>query len=196
MSPAIAVEKLTKRYGNFTALDNVNLALGENRIYGLLGRNGAGKTTLMRILTAQEFATSGKVAVFGQAPYENEAVLSRICFIKESQVYPQHLRVRHALAAAALVYPNWDERFARSLLEDFQLPRRPPGQEALPRHALRARHHHRTGLPGATDLLRRAVPGPGRGGAAALLRPAARRFQRAPPHRRAQHPPHRRGQRA
>ena len=122
MSPAIAVEKLTKRYGTFTALDNVTLALGENRIYGLLGRNGAGKTTLMRILTAQEFATSGKVAVFGQAPYENEGVLSRICFIKESQVYPQHLRVRHALAAAALVYPNWDERFARSLLEDFQLP--------------------------------------------------------------------------
>ncbi|MGA3565760.1 ABC transporter ATP-binding protein [Melissospora conviva] len=122
MSPAIAVENLTKRYGKFTALENVNLTLNEHRIYGLLGRNGAGKTTLMRILTAQEFATSGSVAVFGKAPYENEAVLSRVCFIKESQVYPQHLRVRHALGAAALVYPNWDERFARSLLEDFQLP--------------------------------------------------------------------------
>nr|MDT0657841.1 ABC transporter ATP-binding protein [Micromonospora sp. DSM 115978] len=122
MSPVVSVTDLTKRYKGVTALDRVSFSLTENRIYGLLGRNGAGKTTLMQILTAQNFATSGEVAVFGQHPYENERVLSKLCFIKESQTYPQTLAVRHALRAAALVYPNWDEQLAQSLVAEFQLP--------------------------------------------------------------------------
>ncbi|MDG4828700.1 ABC transporter ATP-binding protein [Solwaraspora sp. WMMD1047] len=124
MSTVVTVNDLTKRYKGVTALDRVSFTLTENRIYGLLGRNGAGKTTLMQILTAQNFASSGEVAVFGAHPYENERVLSRTCFIKESQTYPQNLRVEHALRAAGLIYPNWDDELARSLLAEFQLPAR------------------------------------------------------------------------
>ncbi|MGW0507326.1 ABC transporter ATP-binding protein [Micromonospora sp. NPDC003241] len=124
MSPVVTVTDLTKRYRGVTALDRVSFSLAGNRIYGLLGRNGAGKTTLMQILTAQNFATSGEVAVFGQHPYENEGVLSRTCFIKESQTYPSNLRVEHVLRAARLVYPNWAEEFARQLVDDFRLPPR------------------------------------------------------------------------
>ncbi|MER5457691.1 ABC transporter ATP-binding protein [Micromonospora sp. NPDC002389] len=124
MSPVVTVTDLTKRYRGVTALDRVSFSLAGNRIYGLLGRNGAGKTTLMQILTAQNFATSGEVAVFGQHPYENESVLSRTSFIKESQTYPSNLQVRHVLRAAALVHPGWDEQFAQQLVEDFRLPPR------------------------------------------------------------------------
>ncbi|QOC90876.1 ABC transporter ATP-binding protein [Micromonospora craniellae] len=124
MNPVVTVTDLTKRYRGVTALDKVSFSLAGNRIYGLLGRNGAGKTTLMQILTAQNFATSGEIAVFGQHPYENESVLSRTCFIKESQTYPSNLRVEHVLRAAMLVYPNWDEEFARQLVDDFRLPPR------------------------------------------------------------------------
>ncbi|MBL6275937.1 ABC transporter ATP-binding protein [Micromonospora fiedleri] len=123
MSPVVTVTDLTKRYGDVTALDRVSFTLAENRIYGLLGRNGAGKTTLMQLLTAQIFATSGEISVFGEHPYENERVLSQISFIKESQTYPSNLRVKHALRAAALVYPNWDEEYAQQLVEDLRLPR-------------------------------------------------------------------------
>ncbi|PZG15292.1 ABC transporter ATP-binding protein [Micromonospora craterilacus] len=122
MSPAVTVTDLTKRYRGVTALDRVSFSLTENRIYGLLGRNGAGKTTLMQILTAQGFATSGEVTVFGQQPYENEQVLSRVCFIKESQTYPSNLRVHHVLRAARLVHPGWDEKLAQQLVDDFRLP--------------------------------------------------------------------------
>ena len=124
MSPVVTVTDLSKRYRRVTALDKVSFSLTENRIYGLLGRNGAGKTTLMQILTAQNFASSGEVSVFGEHPYENERVLSRICFIKESQTYPQNLQVQHALRAAGLIYPNWDDEFAHSLVSEFQLPLR------------------------------------------------------------------------
>ena len=113
---------MSKRYGPLAALDDVSLELAENTIHGLLGRNGAGKTTLMRILTGQAFATSGTVEVFGQHPYENAGVLSRVCFIKESQHYPEKFRVKHALRAAALLYPNWDDAYAASLLADFAVP--------------------------------------------------------------------------
>ncbi|MGC5052877.1 ABC transporter ATP-binding protein [Micromonospora sp. DT48] len=123
MSAVVTVTDLTKRYRTVTALDRVSFSLTENRIYGLLGRNGAGKTTLMQLLTAQNFATSGEISVFGQHPYENERVLSRISFIKESQTYPSGLRVMHVLRAAGLVYPGWDEEYAQRLADVFQLPR-------------------------------------------------------------------------
>ncbi len=54
-----------------------------------LERNGAGKTTLMKLITAQIFSTDGVLRVFGEHPYENQQVLEKICFIKESQKYPE-----------------------------------------------------------------------------------------------------------
>lgn len=118
----IEVDDLTKRYRDTLALDHVNLTLGENTIYGLLGRNGAGKTTLMSILTAQNFATSGRVRVFGQDPFENPAVLSRMCFVRESQKYPDDATPRHALRMARLFFPRWDQDLADELVDQFQLP--------------------------------------------------------------------------
>lgn len=113
---------VTKQYGSLAALAGVSVELAENTIHGLLGRNGAGKTTLMRILTGQDFETGGTVEVFGQHPYENAEVLSRVCFIKESQQYPEKFRVRHALRAGELLYENWDSAYAAALLADFAVP--------------------------------------------------------------------------
>lgn len=118
----VRMAEVTKRYGDFTAVDRVSFELAENTIHGLLGRNGAGKTTIMQMLTGQGFASAGRIEVFGQHPYENAAVLSRTCFIKESQKYPDAFKVKHALRAAEIVYPHWDARFAAELLEEFNLP--------------------------------------------------------------------------
>jgi ABC-2 type transport system ATP-binding protein len=104
------------------AVESVSFRLEENRIYGLLGRNGAGKTTLMSLLTGQEFADGGRIEVFGQSPVENAGVLERICFIKESQKYPDDFRVKHVLRTAPWFFPNWDQEFADRLVRDFRLP--------------------------------------------------------------------------
>jgi ABC-2 type transport system ATP-binding protein len=124
MSTVATASGVTKRYAQATALDDVSFSIREHAIYGLLGRNGAGKTTLMQILTGQNFATSGRVEVFGAAPYENDHVLADVCFVKESQRYPDSFTVRHALHAAGLLFPDWDEGFAQSLVDDFGLPRK------------------------------------------------------------------------
>ncbi|XEC96141.1 ATP-binding cassette domain-containing protein [Paenibacillus tarimensis] len=118
----VVANQVTKAYGTTKALDRVSFRLEENKIYGMLGRNGAGKTTLMHILTAQMFATSGSVQLFGEAPYENDGVLRRVCFIKESQLYPRSLKVKDVLALSASFFPNWDRDFALKLADDFDLP--------------------------------------------------------------------------
>lgn len=122
MTTVIEVDHLTKRYRDTLALDDVSFRIEENTIYGLLGRNGAGKTTIMSILTAQNFATSGEVRVFGEQPYENARVLRRLCFVRESQRYPDDSNPAQAFRMARLFFPNWDQGLADRLAREFALP--------------------------------------------------------------------------
>jgi ABC-2 type transport system ATP-binding protein len=121
MTPIVEIDHVTRRYRGMTALDDVSTALQADTITGLLGRNGAGKSTLMRIITGQEFVSSGTVRVGGQNPLENDAVLRRMIFVKESQIYPD-IKVKRALEAASWFYPNWDAELAGQLMDDFALP--------------------------------------------------------------------------
>ncbi|WP_247828883.1 ABC transporter ATP-binding protein [Arthrobacter antioxidans] len=122
MDPVIEVTNLTKRYKDVLALDDVGFDIQRDTIYGFLGRNGAGKTTAMSILTAQNLPTSGRVRVFGEDPYENARVLSRMCFVRESQKYPDDATPRHAFTSARLFFPRWDQGLADELVDEFQLP--------------------------------------------------------------------------
>ena len=121
MTPAISATALGRRYRDQAALNDVSLVVEPGTVTGLLGRNGAGKTTLMRIVTGQEFPTSGAIRVFGQARAENDAVLRRMVFVREEQAYPD-FHVSHAIRVASWFYPNWDQELARRLLADFDLP--------------------------------------------------------------------------
>lgn len=122
MTAAIQVTGLTRRFGSLRAVDDVSFAVEEGTICGLLGRNGAGKTTLMQLLTGQDFATSGSIRVFGESPVENARVLQNVCFIKESQKYPDDFRVKHVMKSAPWFFRNWDADFADQLIDEFRLP--------------------------------------------------------------------------
>jgi ABC-2 type transport system ATP-binding protein len=122
MSTVVEVTGLTKKFGKLTAVDDVSLSLEENTIYGLLGRNGAGKTTMMQLLTGQQFASAGNISVFGESPVENARVLGNVCFIKESQSYPDDFKPKHVFASAPWFFQNWDAAFAERLIADFRLP--------------------------------------------------------------------------
>jgi ABC-2 type transport system ATP-binding protein len=63
---AIAARGLTKSFGRLTAVDRVDLEIGEGEFFGLLGPNGAGKTTLIRMLVCLCVPTAGSAAVFGR----------------------------------------------------------------------------------------------------------------------------------
>ena len=76
----LTCEHITKVYGGREVLRDVSLTLEEGKIYGLIGRNGAGKTTLLSILTAQNPATRGAVALDGMPVWENRRALEKLCF--------------------------------------------------------------------------------------------------------------------
>ncbi|QTE31261.1 ABC transporter ATP-binding protein [Pengzhenrongella sicca] len=126
MRPVIEARGVAKEFRGTHALADVSFALEPDRIHGLLGRNGAGKTTLMRILAGQDRPSGGSVAMFGADPFENAAVAQRICFVRESQVYPENFRVGHVLAAARLLYPTWADDVATRLVAAFDLPQDRP----------------------------------------------------------------------
>src|SRR5208282_1409297 len=63
--PALEVDNLTKRFGDFVAVDALNFSVDHGEIFGLLGPNGAGKSTLIRMLTTLVPPTSGTARVNG-----------------------------------------------------------------------------------------------------------------------------------
>lgn len=58
MPEAITVHNLTKKFGDFTAVDAISFSVGKGEIFGFLGANGAGKTTAMRMLCGLSYPTS------------------------------------------------------------------------------------------------------------------------------------------
>ncbi len=79
---AIQTSKLTKKFGKFTAVDNLDLIIDEGQTYGLLGPNGSGKTTAIRMITGLLEPTSGTVRVLGKAIPSRE-VLSSIGYMPQ-----------------------------------------------------------------------------------------------------------------
>jgi len=68
----ISVDHLSKRYGDFLAVDDLSFTIEDGHIYGFLGPNGAGKSTTLNIMTGCLAATSGQVTIDGHDIYEDE----------------------------------------------------------------------------------------------------------------------------
>ncbi|WP_420629606.1 ATP-binding cassette domain-containing protein [Candidatus Leptofilum sp.] len=77
MSTIIEIQGLTKKYGDLTALNDLNLNIQEGEVFGFIGPNGAGKTTTMRILTTLLKPTSGKAWVAGESVIGNPRAVRR-----------------------------------------------------------------------------------------------------------------------
>ena len=91
----IATSQLTKRYGNVTAVDRIDLLVRQGDRYGFLGPNGSGKTTTVRMLLGLVFATSGTVELLGRPiPRQARSVLGQVgALVEEPAAYP-HLSAR------------------------------------------------------------------------------------------------------
>ena len=67
----ISARGLTKKYGDFTAVDAIDFDVAKGESFGLLGPNGAGKSTTMRIIAATSQRTSGTISILGRDPEEH-----------------------------------------------------------------------------------------------------------------------------
>ncbi len=77
MTPAVHTTSLTRRFGEFTAVNNVNLTVASGQFFGFLGPNGAGKSTTIKMLTGLLAPTSGSIEVLGQDLTANTVDLKR-----------------------------------------------------------------------------------------------------------------------
>ena len=103
--PAVAVERLTKRYKATTAVDDISFELRAGSITGLLGGNGAGKTTTIAMIMGLVTPTEGRVTVLGAAmPKERHHVLGRMNFESPYVDMPGRLTVWQNLSVFAQLY--------------------------------------------------------------------------------------------
>jgi ABC-2 type transport system ATP-binding protein len=77
MTPAIDTTVLTRRFGDFTAVDEVNLTVAAGQFFGFLGPNGAGKSTTIKMLTGLLAPTSGSIRILGEDLTEKSAEIKR-----------------------------------------------------------------------------------------------------------------------
>jgi len=98
----IETKDLTKKYGDFVAVDSLNLAVKQGEVFGLLGPNGAGKTTTILMLLGLTEPTSGKVKVLGFNPARQPlSVKSRAGYIPDQVGFYDELTARENLVYIA-----------------------------------------------------------------------------------------------
>ena len=103
----IEVKNLTKHFGKFKALDDLNIHVKEGSVYGLLGPNGAGKTTLIKHLTGIYQQDGGTVEINGQSVYENPNIKSSMVYISDDLYFFSQYTIDEMARFYADIYPNW-----------------------------------------------------------------------------------------
>ncbi|HEY3056571.1 MAG TPA: ABC transporter ATP-binding protein [Thermoanaerobaculia bacterium] len=121
----IEIRDLTKKYGDFTAVDHLNLTVAPGEIYGFLGPNGAGKTTTIRILAGLSLPTSGEVRINGVDIVHDGLSAKRITgYVPDRPYLYEKLTGRELLQFVANLYNSeWGDCEARAveLLRYFDL---------------------------------------------------------------------------
>ena len=122
---AIRAEKLTKRFGDFTAVNEITFDVKQGEIYGFLGANGAGKTTAIRMLIGLLSPTSGMASVAGFNVFkETEAIKKSIGYMSQRFSLYEDLTVKENIRFYAGVYGLSDSQIrdkTDSLLKKLEL---------------------------------------------------------------------------
>src|SRR5690348_9874012 len=104
-TPAIAVENIIKRYGDFEAVGGITFDVADGEIFGLLGPNGAGKSTLIRMMTTLIPVTAGKAIIAGyDVSRDSDAVRRLIGVIPQALTSDIDLTVEENLSIYAKLY--------------------------------------------------------------------------------------------
>jgi ABC-2 type transport system ATP-binding protein len=121
MTNIVTARNISKNYGKFKALDNINLEIGKGKIVGLIGPNGAGKTTLLKSLLGLT-KYDGDLQIMGLDPFKQRAKLMEdICFIADVAVLPKWIRVNEVLDFVEQTHPKFSRVKAEKFLKKTKL---------------------------------------------------------------------------
>ena len=117
MNPVIAAEKLTKRFGNFLAVDNVTFTVAAGEVVGYLGPNGSGKTTTLHMLLGLLHPTSGQAQVLGcDIVRQAEQIRRQVGYMSQKFALYHDLTVAENLEFYSGVYGVRDPRRVEAVL--------------------------------------------------------------------------------
>ena len=121
MTSIINAKGLSKRYGDFKALDNIALNVEPGRIVGLIGPNGAGKTTALRCLLGLS-TFDGELTVLGKRPDKDRiSLLNDVAYIADTAVLPAWIQVNQLLEYMQSAHPKFDLVKAQKFLDKTEI---------------------------------------------------------------------------
>jgi ABC-2 type transport system ATP-binding protein len=124
MSEVVHARGLSKRFGDFQALRDVNFDIEAGSIVGLIGPNGAGKTTTLKSLLGLT-SFEGELEVLGQDPRRGRhKIMERVCLIADVGVLPRWLKVSDAIDYVEGVHPGFDRAKAEAALQETKISHR------------------------------------------------------------------------
>ena len=122
----LELKDVTKKFGDFKALNGLTLTVPKGAVYGLVGPNGAGKTTAIRLMLGVYYPEQGEVTMEGEAVFENPAVKERICSIPDDVFYFPSATLEDMRKFYRGLYPKFDDELFERLQTVFNLPRKTP----------------------------------------------------------------------
>lgn len=118
---SIEVKGMSRKYGGYAALDNLDFVIESPTVLSLVGKNGSGKSTLMRIVSGWEKPSEGKVSICGKSPYDNAEILRDIIFIDEKITFDFTLSLEKILDKCEFMDKRFDLQFAHEAARAFGL---------------------------------------------------------------------------
>lgn len=117
----IEFKNVTKKFGDFTAVENISFKVEPSSIYGLIGYNGAGKTTLLKTAAGIYKAEGGEVTMDNQNTFDNPVIRKSMFYIPDDLYFPMNASIKSMARLYADYYPNFSFKTLENLLEVFGL---------------------------------------------------------------------------
>lgn len=117
----IEVKNLTKKFEDFTALNNVTCNIPNSSIYGMIGSNGAGKSTFLRILTGIYKADAGEVLIDGLPVYENPKAKEKFVYVPDEPYFLPSANLEEMAIFYSAAYASFDNELLHNLAYKLKL---------------------------------------------------------------------------
>jgi len=122
MTNYISAKGLSKSFGKFEALKNVNVSIEKGQIVGLIGSNGAGKTTMINALLGLS-SYEGELDVLGLDPHtQRDQLMKEVCFISDVATLPSWIKVSEVVQFVEGVHPSFSREKAIGFLKQTTIP--------------------------------------------------------------------------